>query len=190
MYRLSFLTLMAAPLQDSCSLESRKPISLNSQRAARRDAEVLHSNSQPSALITARGQRVQDGGSRRAEKWAQSQDASLSIQSSPTSCSLLSYPLRSKPLQRVSGQRTVTHTDTFFCGKFIYIHAIPNIHTKTFSVFPFSISQPQHIRTNKHKLQLEYTLCPLRLYYICISSRPGESAATASRKEVTLTRTL
>lgn len=35
---------MAAPLQDSGSLESRKPISLNSQRAAERDSEVLHSN--------------------------------------------------------------------------------------------------------------------------------------------------
>lgn len=48
--------------------------------------------SQPSALVAVWGQRVQDGGSRRAKKWAQTQDASLPIQFFPISYSLLSFP--------------------------------------------------------------------------------------------------
>lgn len=114
-YWLSFLTLMAPPLQDSYSLERRKPISLNSQGAAQRDTKVLHNNSQLSNLITVRGQRVQDGGSQRAKKWAQTQDASISIESSPAYCSLLSYPLRSKPLLASEPTHIQTHFSMETC---------------------------------------------------------------------------
>lgn len=115
---------MAAPLQDGCSLESRKPISLNSQRAARRGAEVLHSNSQPSTLITAKGA---EGSGRWQPEGKKTGSDSGCIPFSPILSYLLFPPLLAPQIKASSARLRLAnrHTYRFFFWK----HTLESLFT-------------------------------------------------------------
>lgn len=91
--------------------------------------------SQPSTLITVRGQRVQDDGRRTAKKWAQTQNAPLSIPSSPPYYSLFGVPLVSRR----------AHRDTTLEGLFTFMQPQIFTHFLTFSILHCICmnSQPQ-----------------------------------------------
>lgn len=135
---LSFLTPLTAPLQDSSSVERRKPISLNSQRATQRDTEVLHSNFTVISLHRCEG-------AEGSGRW-QPQGEEMG---SDSGCihPILSYlfsPFSSPPVWASSGflwlaqRHTHTHTETHFptSGNThwevpICFHAISDIHMNT-----------------------------------------------------------
>lgn len=140
---------MAAPLQDSGSLERRKPISLNSQRAAQRDTEVLHSN------FTAINPHHSDGAG-GSGRW-QPEGKEMGSDSGrtplyPILLDLLFSPRRGS--QRLSWKHTPEKK------KFICVHSISDIHTLSYVSLPTQTNP----HTLTHRLLLEYTLCPPRLF--------------------------
>ena len=167
----SCVTLIAAPLQDSGSLERRKPISLNSQRAAQRDTEVLHSN------FTAINPHHSDGaggsGRRQPEGKEMGSDSGRTPLY-PILLDLLFSPRRGS--QRLSWKHTQKKK------KKVYLHSFNLRYSHTFLRFPSHKNKPTHAdfcSSTHHALR--------GFFYICISSRPGESAPTASSRELVMT---
>lgn len=155
----SSVTLMAAPLQDSGSLERRKPISLNSQRAAHRDTEVLHSN------FTAINPHHSDGAG-GSGRW-QPEGKEMGSDSGrtplyPILLDLLFSPRRGS--QRLSWKHTPEKT------KFICVHSISDIHTLSYVSLP--------TQTNPHTLthRLAYLNWPLIMnsYHALNSAHPKD----------------